>query len=148
MPSMASWLPGRQSHFFHGLMANFAVMTCVIRFLLLASFVFLQALTPLMHAHAGDLPQHHPEGLHLHVGVDHGDAADIQAGHGHDVEVSIGLPGRSEPHPAFAAGAWLLLAVLWADLSAVPVPVSSPPLPDSATPPPYARPFALAPPLA
>jgi hypothetical protein len=129
-------------------MAHFGVMTRVIRFLLLASFVFLQALSPLMHAHAGDMPQHHPEGLHLHVGADHGDAAGLVAGHGQDVEVSIGLPSRSELHPAFVAGAWLILAVLWADLPAASVPVSPAPLPDSAVSPPYARPFALAPPLA
>ncbi|MEW6119310.1 MAG: hypothetical protein AB1593_04390 [Pseudomonadota bacterium] len=130
-------------------MANFAVMTRVVRFLLLASFVFLQALSPLMHAHAGDLPQHHTEGLHLHVVVDHGDAADIQTAHGHDVEMSIGLlRGRSEPHPAFVAGEWLVLALLRADLPAASAPVSSAPLPDSVSPPSYARPFALAPPRA
>lgn len=129
-------------------MADLVVMTRVIRFFLLASFAFLQALSPLMHAHAGGMPQHHPEGLHLHVGADHGDAAGLVAGHGQDVEVSIGLPSRSEPHPAFAAGAWLILAVLWAGTPAVSVPVFPVPLPDSAAPPPFARPFALAPPQA
>lgn len=128
-------------------MADSVVMTRVIRFFLLASFVVLQALSPLMHAHAGGMPQHHPEGLHLHVGAAHGDAAGIQAGHGQDVEVSIGLPGRSEPHPACAAGACLVLPLLWAGLPAAPAPVSSARLPDSPSPSPHARPFALAPPL-
>jgi len=119
------------------------------RFLMLWLFVALQAMTPLIHAHAGAVQLSHADLPHVHQGV-HSDAAYhvIAADeHGAEVEVAHGMPLRNG---TLSAAAEAPLAVTWAlpcaDMSDRTGAGLPPPL--YLAPPDHTLPHALAPPSA
>ncbi|MBU1395859.1 MAG: hypothetical protein KKE84_06920 [Gammaproteobacteria bacterium] len=119
------------------------------RFLMLWLFVALQAMTPLIHAHAGAVQLSHADFLHVHQGL-HSDAAYhvIAADeHGAEVEVAKGMPLRNGMLGAAAeAPLAMTLTLPRADMTERPAIGLPPPLDFS--PPDYILPHALAPPLA
>lgn len=76
----------------------------ILRFLMLWSFVVLQALAPFIHAHAGPVRLDQGGLLHLHQGV-HGDAgcnATVTDEHGAEIVVEQGVRLRNSTPDAVA----------------------------------------------
>lgn len=74
---------------------------------LLGLFIFLQAMAPFIHAHAGAGAMHHAGFLHVHAGVAHGEPGCHRVtadGHGVEIALAAGMPTRDSMSDGMADG--------------------------------------------